>query len=140
MPARDNAHQAVVRALKRDGWTVTHDPLRLLWQGKALFVDVGAERMIAAERGMEKIAVEIKSFPNPNAIHEIHPAAGQYIFYRSILKRLQPERILYLAIPEPAFERLFDRDRVGAVLLQDEQINIIVFNSVQEEIVEWVIS
>lgn len=63
MPAKDLYHEAVKNALIKDGWTITHDPLRLrLRRGKSLFVDLGAERLLAAERGAEKIAVEVKSF------------------------------------------------------------------------------
>ena len=62
MPARDIYHETVKNALVKDGWTITHDPLRLrLRRGKNLFVDLGAERLLAAERGTEKIAVEIKT-------------------------------------------------------------------------------
>ena len=57
MPARDIYHEAVKNALVKDGWTITHDPLRLrLRRGRNLFVDLGAERLLAAERGTEKIA------------------------------------------------------------------------------------
>jgi hypothetical protein len=44
-----------------------------------VLVDLGAERLIAAQRGDEKIAVEIKSFTGPSAIHEMQMALGQYI-------------------------------------------------------------
>jgi len=43
MPARDYDHDHVRRALIRDGWTITHDPLRLRWGGRdmyALYHDV----------------------------------------------------------------------------------------------------
>lgn len=128
MPAKDNYHDAVREALKNDGWKITHDPLRLLWQQKVLFVDLGAEPIIAAEKEQTKIAIEIKTFSNPDAVKNIHPAAGQYVFYRSVLKRLQPDRTLYLAIPATAFETLFAEGCVGEVLLQDEQIRLIVFD------------
>ena len=63
MPARDIYHDTVKAALVKDGWTITHDPVRLrLRRGKNLFIDLGAERILAAGRGAEKIAVEIKSF------------------------------------------------------------------------------
>ena len=63
MPAHDIYHDTVKSALVKDGWTITHDPIRLrLRRGKNLFVDLGAELLLAAERGAEKIAVEIKSF------------------------------------------------------------------------------
>ena len=82
MPAKDAHHEAVIEALEKDGWQITHDPLRILWQEKVMFVDLGAEPIIAAENAQEKSAVEIKTFANPNAITDIHPAAGQYIFYQ----------------------------------------------------------
>ena len=63
MPAKDIFHDCVKHALIKDGWTITHDPLRIrVARGKNLFVDLGAERLLAAEKGTEKIAVEIKSF------------------------------------------------------------------------------
>ncbi len=56
-------HDAVVRALIAEGWTITHDPLTLSYGGKDLFVDLGAERVtLAAEKTGQRIAVEIQSF------------------------------------------------------------------------------
>ncbi len=60
--ARDHYHQLVKQALTADGWTITDDPLYLDLASTTLEVDLGAERLIAAEKGKEKIAVEIKSF------------------------------------------------------------------------------
>ena len=51
MPARDRLHNAVKNALIRDGWTITHDPLRLTSGRRNLYVDLGAERLLAAEKG-----------------------------------------------------------------------------------------
>lgn len=31
MPARDTYHDVVVKALTADGWTITHDPLPLVY-------------------------------------------------------------------------------------------------------------
>lgn len=31
MPSRDIYHNTVKNALLKDGWTITHDPLRLEW-------------------------------------------------------------------------------------------------------------
>lgn len=137
MPAKDIHHNAVIEALKKDGWQITHDLLRVLWQEKVMFVDLGAEPIIAAEKAKEKIAVEVKTFINPSAISDIHPAAGQYVFYRSVLRRVQPGRELYLAIPMNAFHSLFDEGCVGEVLLRDEQIHVIVFDPVKKEIIRW---
>ena len=62
MPAKDLYHDTVCTALIKDGWTITHDPLILKIGGRSVFVDLGTQKLIAAERGSEKIAVEIKSF------------------------------------------------------------------------------
>lgn len=137
MPAKDKYHNAVCEALEKDGWKITHDPLRVFWQGKVMFVDLGAEPIIAAEKEHQQIAVEIKTFSNPDAIHDIHTAAGQYIFYRAVLRRIQPNRVLFLAIPKVAFESLFDEAQVGEVLLQDEQIRLFIYEPETKEIIRW---
>jgi hypothetical protein len=61
MPARDIHHDLVHRLLLADGWRITHDPYRIVVGRKNLFVDLGAEKIIAAERDGNHIAVEIKS-------------------------------------------------------------------------------
>lgn len=38
MPARDRYHDQVRNALVRDGWTITHDPLRLRWGAKDMLL------------------------------------------------------------------------------------------------------
>src|SRR5437762_13221778 len=75
MPARNIYHDAVVRALQADGWTITHDPLTISYGGRDLFVDLGAERStLAAERGEQRIAVEIQSFLSPSPIRDLEEA------------------------------------------------------------------
>ncbi len=61
MPARDRLHELVRKALTSDGWTITHDPLRLRWGKQDVYADLGAERFVAAQKGPILIAVEIKS-------------------------------------------------------------------------------
>ena len=78
MPAKNLYHDAVIVALQADGWRITHDPLTLSFGGKDLFVDLGAERVaIAAERGAEKIAVEVQSFLNTSLVRDLEQAVGQ---------------------------------------------------------------
>ena len=62
MPQYDLYHDAVKQALIKDGWTITDDPFIIEFKGLRLYVDLGAERTIAAERGEQKIVVEVKSF------------------------------------------------------------------------------
>lgn len=85
MPARDFLHDAVRNALIRDGWTITHDPLRLNVPGRNLYVDLGAERLLAAERGAVEIAVEVKSFLGPSDVRDLEDALGQFMRTTSCL-------------------------------------------------------
>ena len=49
MPQYDAHHETVKRALRKDGWTITNDPLVLEYKDMTLFADLGAERRLAAE-------------------------------------------------------------------------------------------
>jgi hypothetical protein len=71
MPAADVYHNVVKNALIKDGWTITHDPYTLTFGQRNVFVDLGAERLVAAEKGQEKIAVEIKSFLGTSDVRDL---------------------------------------------------------------------
>jgi XisH protein len=79
MPARDVYHGACQAALIKDGWTITDDPLRLEYGGKKLYVDLGAEEVLAAEKPGQKIAVEIKCFLGPSDLTDLQRALGQFV-------------------------------------------------------------
>jgi hypothetical protein len=137
MSAKDLYHDTVKRALIRNGWNITHDPLVLKWGSKDLFVDIGAERLLAAEKAGEKIAVEVKSFVSPSEVDDLKNAVGQFILYHDILSRVEPERILYLAIREAVFIDVFE-EPIGSILLENERIRLIIFNPDTEEVVKWI--
>lgn len=136
MPALDHYHETVRRALTKDGWTITDDPLTLEVGGRNLYADFGAERLLAAERGTEKIAVEVKTFRNPSPVADLEQAIGQYSLYEDILHLLESERSLYLAIPEEAFSEIFS-ERIGQLALQNRIKLAFVFDPAIEEIVQW---
>lgn len=92
MAAKDLYHDHVKNALEKDGWNITDDPLTLPWGGKNLQVDLAAERLIAAEKGARKIAVEIKSFIGRSQIEDLEGALGQLVLYRLALRALEPDR------------------------------------------------
>jgi hypothetical protein len=101
--AKDLFHEVVKTALIKDGWQITDDPLFLKVGGVDFFIDLDAEKLLAAERDDEKIAVEIKSFINTSTIADFHLAIGQFINYRTALKLKNPDRKLFLAIPDNAY-------------------------------------
>lgn len=138
MPAKDIYHETVKTSLIKDGWTITHDPLRIrLARGKNLFVDLGAKRLLAAKRGVERIAIEVKSFTRPSDMKDLEEALGQFVLYSLLLKRYYPEHTLYLAVSEDTRKRVFEEE-AGQTLLEDGIIRLFTFDTVKEEIVRWI--
>jgi hypothetical protein len=137
MPAKDLFHDCVKVALIRDGWQISHDPYSLKIGKKDLFVDLGAEKLITAEKGSVKIAVEIKSFVSPSEIQDLENALGQYILYQNVLQKIEPDRILYLAIREAVFHKLFEQE-VGQILLENKVLRLLTFNPETEVITKWI--
>jgi hypothetical protein len=137
MPAKDIYHNNVRTALEKDGWTITNDPLPLKIGKRTLNVDLGAEKLFAAEKQGRKIAVEVKSFVSASPVNDLEEAVGQYIVYQDILDRLEPERIIYLAIRAEVYAQIFS-EPIGQLLLEKNRFKLIVFDSLKETIVRWI--
>jgi XisH protein len=137
LPQRDAYHGAVRAALIKDGWKITHDPLVLSFGERSLRVDLGAEAPLAAERDGRKIAVEVKSFVGRSEITDLERALGQYSLYSFLLARQEPDRALYLAIPEDTYLSLFDTAE-GRDLIAAQELCLLVFHPKEEEIVRWI--
>jgi len=90
MPAKDIYHDAVRNALVKDGWTITGDPLTLSWEDRKLYVDLGAERLLSADKGDSKIAIEIKSFVSVSEVKDLENVLGQYFLYLAVLRESEP--------------------------------------------------
>lgn len=138
MPAKDLYHDIVVEALKADGWTITDDPLFLGYGNRPMYVDLGAEKStLAAEKEGRRIAVEIKSFTSKSPVDDLHDAVGQYNVYRDVLSDTEPDRLLYLAIPNQAWEGIFS-ERLGRLIIERQRLLIIVFDERQGGIIKWI--
>jgi hypothetical protein len=137
MPAKDIYHDCAKNALIKEGWTITHDPLKLKWGKKEMYVDLGANKLLAAEKANRKIAVEIKSFVNPSEMQDLENALGQYTLYYDVLERVEPDRLLYLAIRQAVFFDLFE-EPIGQLLIEKQRFKIIVFDPETEEIIKWI--
>ena len=138
MSAKDVFHEVVKKALQKDGWQITHDPLSISVGGVNLSIDLAAEKLITAEKEGEKIAVEIKSFlERSSAISEFHTALGQFINYRGALKRRQPDRVLYLAVPLTTYKTFFNLD-FPRDMIEENQVKMIIYDVEHEVIAEWI--
>ena len=66
MPAKDVFHIG----LEKEGWKTTSDPLYLGFGGVEIYIDLAAEKLIAAEREGKKLQSKLKAllavqlFPN----------------------------------------------------------------------------
>jgi hypothetical protein len=136
MPAKDTYHDAVRRALVKDGWTITHDPFPMVWGDQRMFADLAAEQLIAAERANRRIAVEIKSFLGKSLLDDLEKALGQFILYRTVLGRLEPDREMLLAVPYDVAV-IFD-EPLGRLLLESNLVRAFSFDPVQEVMVQWI--
>ncbi len=137
MPARDRYHDAAKHALVQDGWTITDDPLRLRYRKKNLYVDLGAEQVIGAEKGLRRIAVEVKSFIGPSDMTDLETALGQFMVYENVLSETHPDRMLYLAIRGKTFRDVFE-EPVGELLLERSRLRLMIFDENAEAILRWI--
>jgi hypothetical protein len=135
--AKDLFHNVVKTALIKDGWNITNDPLFLKVGDVDFFIDLGAEKLLAAERNGSRIAVEIKSFINTSSVSDFHLAIGQFINYRTALKLKDRDRKLFLAIPENAYDTFFQKE-FPQIIIQEYQIDLLVYDIENEVIRQWI--
>lgn len=134
--AKDIYHETVKTALIKDGWTITDDPLRLKFGGRMTYVDLGAEKLLAAEKQGQRIALEVKSFLNASPIKDLEQALGQYILYSQVLEKLELNRKLYLTVPQTVFDD-FLTEELPKLIIELNHIQILTFDSELEEVVQW---
>lgn len=138
MPAKNVHHTAVIQALQADGWTITHDPLLLRHGDRRLFIDLGAERVtIGAERGSERIAVEISSFVADSPVRDLQEAVGQYVVYRALLSQAEPERSLFLGVSTRVYDSVLS-EPLGQLVAAEVRLRVLVFDPQQQKVVQWI--
>lgn len=134
--AKDIYHDLVKTALIEEGWKITHDPYYLTkdtkWQ-----IDLGAEKMIGAEKEGQKIAVEVKTFLKASFSNEFHTVIGQYINYLLGLEIVDKDRILFLAVPSDIYKKYFHLESIQRSV-QKLKVNIIVYNIRLKNIDQWI--
>lgn len=137
MAAKDIFHNNVKHALEKEGWTITHDPLTIPALGIGNYhIDLGAEKIIGAQKGGEKIAVEIKSFIGLSFARDFHTALGQFNNYLIALEDKEPDRMLFMAVPEKIYYTYFETVHIRKVI-ERFSIHVIVFDPDTEQIALW---
>lgn len=136
MSAKDIFHDAVKHGLEKEGWNITDDPLSLKFGDTRIYIDLGAEKIIAAQKGTEKIAIEIKTFTGDSVLFNFHVAIGQFINYQVALENKDPYRQLYLAVPEEIYHTFFQSLLVLSVV-KKYRIPLIIYEPEHEVILQW---
>ena len=134
--AKDLYHYHVKAALQKDGWLITHDGYRLGDEEIEFEVDLGAEKLIAAAKGLQKILVEVKRFQGQSKTYDFHQALGQFNNYYLALEEQEPDRELYLAVPDTAYENFFQKALIQKSISR-YQVKLLVFDPLTQEIVLW---
>ena len=136
MPAVDQCHEQVKRALQKDGWQLLAEQYRLyVPKERQLYVDLYLSRQVNGTRE-QLLLTEVKCFPERSAITtELYQAVGQYLFYRDKIDVLKLSAILYLAMPLHVFEYL--DDSVERVMRRYE-IHTVVIDLDAERVVRWI--
>ncbi len=134
---RDLFHNSVKSALINDGWIITHDPFRVEYGDIDIAIDLGAEKIFAAEKGSEKIVVEVKSFLERSMIYTFHETLGQYINYRRMLRVSNIERDIFLAVPLDAYEKFFKKEFIQ-ITIEEEELKLLIFNPTTQSIELWI--
>jgi hypothetical protein len=103
-------------------------------------VDLAAqrERPDTPEAGdhTERIAIEIKTFTGLSILADLEQALGQYLLYRTWMRRTNPARTLYLAVDDETARGVFAQE-FGRIVADDLQMRLIVIDMRSERIVEW---
>ncbi|TAE69477.1 MAG: fatty-acid oxidation protein subunit alpha [Bacteroidetes bacterium] len=136
MSRKDRYHDVVKQALENEGWLITHEQLVLKSGRKNMYIDLGAELLVAEKENI-KIAVEVKSFTNTSEISDFHSALGQFNIYKLALTEQEPNRTLYLAIPDWVYEELFEDKFMQRVLI-NYSVLLILFNNENKKITKWI--
>jgi hypothetical protein len=136
MSKRDRQHQFLRRTLEKDGWIITADPLILFLEGAELRADLGAEKVVAAEKEGRKIAIELKEFASVSRVNELEKMMGQLQLYQWALDVQEQDRILFLAVSKEAYAKNFEEPLFQTVV-QRNKINLLIYQPDLEEILEW---
>ncbi len=147
MPQRDSIHDVVRQALAADGWDITDDPYVISYGERFLFVDLGAveasasdsmeSRFIGAQRGSRRIAVEIKKLRGKSVVADLEQAIGQYVLYRLLLNKVDPERELYMAVTDIVHAEIFS-EPIGELVIAELPLQLLVVDSKRAKVQTWI--
>ena len=125
-----------MRCLEKAGWSIvkeqeyisigTHNDTN-----RRLYLDIKAQR-----NDEQLVLIEVKGLEQ-SPVHEQMELLGQYLTYRMALDYLSIEIPLYMAVPETAYEGIFQHV-LGQAMMNRYAIPLLIFDPVREEIIQWI--
>ncbi len=134
MPAKDRYHDSVVRALIKDGWTISRQQVKIIAGDRYLWIDIEAAKVgdslviLVEVKELEEVFSPIEAFAN---------AVGKYFLYRTALDIAGTNVPLYVAVTQAAFEGILSEE-IGQRVVRSVKIPLIVFDPGHEEIIRWI--
>jgi hypothetical protein len=134
MPAKDRHHDAVVRALRKAGWTIVAEQVALSMPTRRVWIDIRASK----DAGKIAILVEVKGFERlASPVAYLGEVIGQCVLYQTILEYAGVTDTFHLAVPAAAFEGILGEE-IGLQAIERAQVRLILFDPVLEEITRWI--
>ncbi len=134
MPAKDRYHDAVKRALIKDGWIIETDQFILTIDQRNLWVDLQASKVDPRLT----ILVEVKELAEvDSAVEALANALGKIALYRLALANANLPFILYLAVSVQSYAGILS-EKIGQLALSHHRIPLLIFDADREEIVRWI--
>ncbi|MBL8156208.1 MAG: hypothetical protein JNM70_18660 [Anaerolineae bacterium] len=134
MPAKDRYHDTVKRALRKNGWQITREQVRVTFEDKNLWIDIQAEHP-----DQERIVlIEVKELEKVSSpVEALACAIGKYLVYRMGLRNTNSDSPLYLAITSAAYDGVINTS-LGQQAVAEFGILLLVFDPVQEVVQRWI--
>jgi len=92
---------------------------------------------IGAERGSERIAVEISSFVADSPMRDFQEAVGQFVVYRVLLSQVEPDRSLFLGVSTRVYESVLS-EPLGQLVTAEVKLRVLVFDPHQQKVIRWI--
>jgi hypothetical protein len=81
--------------------------------------------------------IEVKCFPDvESTTRDLYTSIGQYLIYRAMIVELDLPDVLYLAVPEPIYEAVFDQSVMRVI--KESKIRLVIVNIDMETVVQWI--
>jgi hypothetical protein len=81
--------------------------------------------------------VEVASFVADSPVRDLQEAIGQFVVYRALLSRVEPERALFLGVAPGVYDSVLS-EPLGQLVAAEVRLRVLVFDAQQQKVVRWI--